>query len=104
MIPHWKSGENYTGQNYNSDDYQKVKEEYFDYLAEKCKAEGITVQDFYEEAATSAEKDYLHQLEALGSTADLIKIEPLLTIKENGICKSIPIQLLLIEKLFIMQL
>ncbi|AUH71550.1 hypothetical protein CAB17_05290 [Legionella sainthelensi] len=73
MIPHWKSGENYTGQNYNSDDYQKVKEEYFDYLAEKCKAEGITVQDFYEEAATSAEKDYLHQLEALGSTADLIK-------------------------------
>ncbi|WP_241969594.1 hypothetical protein [Legionella sainthelensi] len=73
MIPHWKSGENYTGQNYNSDDYQKVKGEYFDYLAEKCKAEGITVQDFYEEAATSDEKDYLHQLEALGSTADLIK-------------------------------
>ncbi|WP_115703656.1 hypothetical protein [Legionella sainthelensi] len=73
MIPHWKSGENYTGQNYNSDDYQKVKGEYFGYLAEKCKAEGITVQDFYEEAATSDEKDYLHQLEALGSTADLIK-------------------------------
>ncbi|KTD58320.1 hypothetical protein Lsai_0927 [Legionella sainthelensi] len=73
MIPHWKSGENYTGQNYNSEDYQKIKAEYFDYLAEKCKTEGITIQDFYEEAATSDEKDYLHQLEALGSTADLIK-------------------------------
>lgn len=73
MIPHWKSGENYTGQNYNSEDYQKIKAEYFDYLTEKCKAEGITVQNFYEEAATSHEKAYLHQLEALGSTADLIK-------------------------------
>ncbi|WP_115707507.1 hypothetical protein [Legionella sainthelensi] len=73
MIPHWKSGENYTGQNYNADDYAKVKSEYFDYLTQKCEAAGIITQDFYEEAATSDEKDYLHQLEALGSTADLIK-------------------------------
>lgn len=73
MIPQWKSGDNYTDQNYTTSDYLRVKEEYFGYLKEKCEAAGIQVQDFYSEAATSDEKEYLNQLEALGSSADLIK-------------------------------
>lgn len=73
MIPQWKSRYGYTGQTYETEEYKAAKEEYFDYLREKCKDAGIKVQDFYEEVATEDEKKYLHQLEALGSTADLIK-------------------------------
>jgi hypothetical protein len=73
MIPQWKNGDNYTNQNYEAENYLAVKQEYFDYLRQKCHESGIRVQDFYLEAATSDEKQYLNQLEALGSTADLIK-------------------------------
>ncbi len=73
MIRQWKSGDNYSGQNYESPEYQQVKIEYFTYLKEKSDLAGIKIQDFYKEAATENEQQYLYQLEALGSTADLIK-------------------------------
>lgn len=73
MIPQWKCGEYYTDHNYSSAEYKTVKDEYISYLREKCVSEGIIVQDFYDEVATKEEQDYLHELEALGSTADLIK-------------------------------
>ena len=68
MIPQWKNGESY-----ESAEYQEVKNEYLAYLREKCEEAGIIVEDFYKDVATHDEKKYLMHLEALGSTADLIK-------------------------------
>lgn len=83
MIPQWKSGDKYTGQNYESPEYQQIKTEYFTYLKAKAELAGIKVQDFYSEAATKNEQQYLHQLEALGSTADLIKNRAIINNQEN---------------------
>ena len=83
MIPQWKRGDSYTDQTYQTIDYLTAKNEYFDYLKEKCEASGIVLEDFYSNVATPDEKLYLHRLEALGSNADLIKNRAIINNKGN---------------------
>jgi hypothetical protein len=73
MIPKWKNNGEDTKESYTSDSYKRVKNEYIEYLRKKCEEAGIILEDFYDKVATPDEKKYLEKLEALGSTADLIK-------------------------------
>lgn len=82
FIPQWKNGGHASNQNYSSSAYLKSKKEYFEYLRHKCHDQQIILEDSYE-SSTADEKEFLHQLEALGSHADLIKNKAI--IKNKGV-------------------
>lgn len=75
FVPNWKAEQTYT-----SDDYKLEKEKYMTAVKQKLTAEfgadfgsKVIFQDFYEEGLPSTEKQFMHNLQALGSNADMIK-------------------------------
>lgn len=68
LIPDWEEGSSYTNKDYN-----KARELLLSELKNQLQ-NGIYVEDFYAKKSLSQqEKGYLHQLQAKGSIADMIK-------------------------------